>query len=100
MLCHAVLCCIVSCYATLCRAVQRNVLPCHTALCYSVGEQRQTLEAFIAAFGVDAAGSPATSSSHADPVLQVSHAVTIALHIYVCNAVVIFSFICTIIYCC
>lgn len=56
----------------------------YAVLCDAAGEQRQTLEAFIAAFGVGASGSLATNGSHADPVLQVSHAVTTALHnIYV-----------------
>ena len=62
MLCHAVPRC-----ATLCHAV-----PCFATLCYAAGERRQALEAFVAAFGVEASGVPATSNSRADPVLQVS----------------------------
>ena len=64
-MCCAGLCCAVVCYAV---------------LYYAAGERRQALEAFVAAFGVEAGGSPATSDSHADPVLQVSHAVTTTTH--------------------
>ena len=75
VLCCAVLCCAVLCCAVLCCAVLR-----YAVLCYAAGERRQALEAFVAAFGVEASSSLATNNSHADSVLQVSHAVTATTH--------------------
>ena len=76
MLCHAVPRHAMPCYAMPCHAMLYYAVVRHAVLWYAAGERRQALEAFVAAFGVEASSIPATSNSRADPVLQVSHALT------------------------
>ena len=52
----------------------------------AAGDRRRVLDAFVAAFGVDAGRSAAASQEQADPMLQVSHAYAEAMALHTSEA--------------